>query len=1463
MTRRRLSPWVAVVALLCLGVAPATARVVTGVDVAPAPDDPLATAGQRHEGRLVIACDHDLILTELRLDGPGWRGLTWDNVGFRSLRAGDTITVLYAGTPDRADDPLHVTLSSDLLTVHRTLVLGGPELERAGKPRPLRRGLGGLTAPPRAPGAVSWSPEPVQTREPLARDGDSRYAIRIHGRFLYIRDGDTVLGAEGFTVNVYDGDPGVDDYLGNGGTDWDGYFDFTVNWTPQWDDADPDLKLEFEAQNSEVRIQPGGGALVYLFELGGWANFAGTDLDVGNVMPDDESDMGIPHLLTNSTRNWRYVAQRGHDTRFLEVHWPSAEDDGAYYNSVSETIHLPRSTTWESSTLAHEYGHHIMECLGEMPGTNYCNGICDNSLTDCGHCAFCREDEAVAWAEGWADYIGHVVPRTYAAIYGLPAINLDNFESLAVCSQDDTWHDPDTTEGFTAAALVDLDDAANEDDPHTVGYDDRITLGGELLLDLLDREERLRTMPFLRDVLAELPDQREAVWWTVRNNTFDLDEEPPDPVYPIVCSTHTPGVPSANPEITFLWQRPDDDASGVSGYVSDLRAGSPASPFGYPEPGTSRTFSNVAPGTYYFCIRTVDNAGNFTGDYTSSGPYVITEPEPRNLVFELRTGWWSYVVPRNTQDATLNSCPAPTTLTSQQPTYWNLAGRNEGDLATGADLITALEIDGNEVDRFNWGNLPGWSPFVVLNRGPENVYGGLHTVIGSIDPDNDISETAEGDNARGKQFAWRPPLIAANQLNYLASSIPRATGGWNWVSDWVKFYNCYGVGIQSSGWWNAMVVWSTNPLVDHDLRLYEPDTGPLAGYRWAREVSGQPAGWADVVVVNRNLTGNLPWDVGIVNETGQTASARYAHLTSVEVAFPDSAVEVMGTNEYVLLREFEVGVLETGGISLDVWTDPPQADVLVTWYDVATETADLLAGEAVALTGPDGHARVDVVADDPGYTCLVICRQPNDGDAPLAVTYRIRPTLPDLAPGWPAAWHAPIVPRPDEAGAPGGVALPTGLVGDAASTYYNFAVTNASTGTALGAMRFHVMVDEGVGSFSDFHVFDIPGLTTRTFNDQGPRTVRGGRHLVVLDLDRDDHMVELDETNNTYGEQYVWTPVTLGSGASVVRDAPPDRTGGLADLASGDPFFYNCDAVRAAYTGTYWRAVAVMPGPASDVDLRLHEAAVGVQSGFSTWLANSGWGPGCSDYVLVNFNVTARRAFDVGVLGYGGDEDYALEVENEFYLGEGAVTHGPVSLPAGQIMDLYEIFLDPDVWTVRVENLAGAVDWGLTVHPADQAYLAKSASLDGGLAVWNDAGEDEQVQVTVPVEGYHAITVWKSQATDLDLPGEYILHVIRGPVVGVGDLPTATALDAVYPNPFNPQTTVAFDLAQAGDVDLSVYDPAGRRVATLLHGDQPAGRHQVVWRGQDDGGRRQASGVYLVRLRAGEVTDLRKVLLVK
>ena len=90
------------------------------------------------------------------------------------------------------------------------------------------------------------------------------------------------------------------------------------------------------------------------------------------------------------------------------------------------------------------------------------------------------------------------------------------------------------------------------------------------------------------------------------------------------------------------------------------------------------------------------------------------------------------------------------------------------------------------------------------------------------------------------------------------------------------------------------------------------------------------------------------------------------------------------------------------------------------------------------------------------------------------------------------------------------------------------------------------------------------------------------------------------------------------------------------------------------------------------------------------------------------------------------------------------------------------------------------------------------------------------------------------------------------------DLPETFYLSQNYPNPFNAQTEIAFELGNAVSIDLSVYDIAGRKVATLANGILEAGHHSAVWNAE-----KFSSGIYFYQLETESESYSRKMTLLK
>ncbi|MBC8424297.1 hypothetical protein H8E07_09260 [bacterium] len=97
----------------------------------------------------------------------------------------------------------------------------------------------------------------------------------------------------------------------------------------------------------------------------------------------------------------------------------------------------------------------------------------------------------------------------------------------------------------------------------------------------------------------------------------------------------------------------------------------------------------------------------------------------------------------------------------------------------------------------------------------------------------------------------------------------------------------------------------------------------------------------------------------------------------------------------------------------------------------------------------------------------------------------------------------------------------------------------------------------------------------------------------------------------------------------------------------------------------------------------------------------------------------------------------------------------------------------------------------------------------------------------------------------------------------VGPSAVYARLGQNYPNPFNPKTRIDFETERAGHVDVSVFDLAGRQVATLHRGELPAGAHHVVWNGMTDRGAPAAAGQYRYVLATPTGSVSRSMILVK
>ena len=99
--------------------------------------------------------------------------------------------------------------------------------------------------------------------------------------------------------------------------------------------------------------------------------------------------------------------------------------------------------------------------------------------------------------------------------------------------------------------------------------------------------------------------------------------------------------------------------------------------------------------------------------------------------------------------------------------------------------------------------------------------------------------------------------------------------------------------------------------------------------------------------------------------------------------------------------------------------------------------------------------------------------------------------------------------------------------------------------------------------------------------------------------------------------------------------------------------------------------------------------------------------------------------------------------------------------------------------------------------------------------------------------------------------------------IAVETRPEEFALRNNYPNPFNPSTTIKYQLPDAGDVRLEIFNVVGQSVRTLVDQQEGAGRYEMQWDATNNNGQSLSSGVYFYRLQAGEFQEVKKMLLMK
>lgn len=830
-------------------------------------------------------------------------------------------------------------------------------------------------------------------------------------------------------------------------------------------------------------------------------------------------------------------------------------------------------------------------------------------------------------------------------------------------------------------------------------------------------------------------------------------------------------------------------------------------------------------------------------------------------------GTWSFpLVPKSVLHTPPYVWLDPVLDGNEETTYWNAAGINNGDTAINSPFYIHLWVDGVNLYGPGWLSIPAGSQLVAADQGPILVRGGRHTLAVRWDGGEALAETDETDNVWGRQFVWTPlPLENAGAV--VRNEPPDPAGGWDGLTIAPRAHNCDGFTFTSDTPWTAIALRGSLTDADYDLRLYDVPANWDDGFISVLTASSLGGGQLDAMLVNGNQLGVVDYNVGVEKYEG-TGDFVIEEVENSYISVGDVLPTMMDYGDVLKIWQLDIGGGDTGPLLLAADAVPGSLLHLFV-FDASFTMGNLTGAAATGSSEGDGTLRLVHDFAVPGSYAVVVTREPGASQSPLDFTLVVSESPVDLEPAHATGWHAPLVPRPLADGTPVWVPLPASLTGWSANTYFNLAITNNGPSPIQGVQTLSYMDGAKYGpgySFPMAFLDYLPAGGVALLNNFSPLTIPGGRHTWTCEVDPYDNVLEISEANNWWGEQYVWAPSVLTYQTQIYGTVDGLANGGLTTITSGEIVEFNCNGYRLSQGSGYWNAVAISHDPDNDLDLTLHPPSIGPKDGFGTELGSSIYSLDSTDFVVVNRNVIGSGDVDLGVVRWAGESgNYGLDVRESTIIYDITTTPiGPAVLADGEMIQIYDVWLEAGPYSFLLDNVSGSVDWGFQLMPHDLSYMGRHQAVPGAVAFDNGSGSNEYFDCLIADAGWYGLVVYKSKVTDRLLTGSYRIQVgFGGTPVENGTLPALTAISGIRPNPFNPSTEIAFELDTPGPVRLEVYDLKGSLVRTLVSSHMDAGPHRTKWNGLDRNGRAVPSGVYLARLRANQVDLMEKMVMLK
>ncbi|MCF7920517.1 MAG: FG-GAP-like repeat-containing protein [Candidatus Cloacimonetes bacterium] len=281
---------------------------------------------------------------------------------------------------------------------------------------------------------------------------------------------------------------------------------------------------------------------------------------------------------------------------------------------------------------------------------------------------------------------------------------------------------------------------------------------------------------------------------------------------------------------------------------------------------------------------------------------------------------------------------------------------------------------------------------------------------------------------------------------------------------------------------------------------------------------------------------------------------------------------------------------------------------------------------------------------------------------------------------------------------------------------------------------------------------------------------------------------------------------------------------------------------------------------------------------YTSWIGYIYLNQGLDEFTLVDSVVSLKYA-DMVLGDADNDNDLDLFLTGRYdyldyrvilYENEISFTNTTPLAPAGLTADIVEnnVTLSWDAGDDAETGTEGlSYNLWLGNETGNDDYFPALADLETGyreVARFGNAGKNLSYTIHDLPQGIYYAQV---QAIDTSHIGSVFCPEISFEITWTaGDenlLPAVTELKGNYPNPFNPETTIEFTLAQDENVELIIYNLKGQKVKTLVKGKMEAADYSIIWDGSDEQGNIAASGVYLYRMHTESCDLIRKMTLLK